>query len=70
MGQSALDSLHRQRGAMKGVQRKVLDLGNSVGLSSSLLRIIERTETFNALLVAAGMLVTTAVVGLTWWYYM
>jgi Golgi SNAP receptor complex protein 2 len=70
MGQSALESLGRQRLNVKGMQRKVLDIGNSVGMSSSLLRLIERTETFNACLVAAGMVVTCSVVGLVWWYYL
>jgi golgi SNAP receptor complex member 2 len=69
MGQSALDSLHRQRAHLKGLHRRVLDIGNSIGMSSSLLRLIERTETFNACLVATGILVTCTVVGLVWWFY-
>ena len=70
MGVGALESLHRQRTSLKEVHRRVLDIGNSVGLSSSLLRLIERTETFNACIVAAGMLVTCSVVAVVWWYYM
>ena len=69
MASASLDSLHRQRGALKGVHRKVLDVANSIGMSSSLLRLIERTETFNACLVAAGAVVTCVVVGGVWWYY-
>ncbi|MCJ1297196.1 Golgi SNAP receptor complex member 2 [Xylographa carneopallida] len=69
MASASLDSLQRQRGALKGVHRKVLDVANSIGMSSSLLRMIERTETFNALLVATGAVVTCGVVGVVWWYY-
>ena len=69
MASASLDSLQRQRGALKGVHRKVLDVANSIGMSSSLLRLIERTETFNALLVATGCVVTCTVVGVVWWYY-
>ena len=68
MGQSALDGLQRQRANLKSVHRRVLDVGNSVGLSSSLLRLIERTETFNACIVALGVVVTCSVVGLVWFY--
>ena len=69
MASASLDSLQRQRGALKGVHRKVLDVANSIGMSSSLLRLIERTETFNACLVATGAVMTCTVVGVVWWYY-
>ena len=70
MGLGALESLSRQRSSLKEAQRKVLDIGNSLGLSSSLLRLIERTETFNACIVAAGMLTTCAVVAAVWYFYL
>ena len=40
---------------MQSAHRKMLDTLNSVGLSDSLLRVIDRRQTFDKLLVYGGM---------------
>ncbi|KDO27203.1 hypothetical protein SPRG_07452 [Saprolegnia parasitica CBS 223.65] len=52
---ATLGNLSDQRDRMKGVQRKVLDVANRLGLSSSLLRIIERRDTVDKWIVYGGM---------------
>lgn len=64
----SLKALARQRDHLKSVQRKARDVASSLGLSSSVIRLIERTETFNAVIVAAGCTLTTGVLFACWWY--
>ncbi|OQR92592.1 hypothetical protein THRCLA_08668 [Thraustotheca clavata] len=52
---ASLGNLSDQRDRMKGVQRKVLDVANRLGLSSSLLRVIERRDTVDKWIVYGGM---------------
>ncbi|OQR82714.1 hypothetical protein ACHHYP_15627 [Achlya hypogyna] len=52
-----LGNLSDQRERMKGVQRKVLDVANRLGLSSSLLRVIERRDAVDKWIVYGGMIV-------------
>jgi Golgi SNAP receptor complex protein 2 len=42
----------------QNVRTKLLDIANRLGLSSSLLRVIERRDTVDFWIVLAGMLVT------------
>jgi golgi SNAP receptor complex member 2 len=63
-GQAALASLADQRHRLKGVQRKVLDIANIMGVSNSLLRMSERREGLDKLLVYGGMLF---ICGLLFW---
>lgn len=49
-------------------QAQVLDVLNSIGLSDSVLRLAERRQRLDKLLVYGGMLLTLLlVVGLYWW---
>ncbi|GLE03878.1 hypothetical protein PINS_up012789 [Pythium insidiosum] len=58
LSQSILGDLSTQRSAMKSVRTKVLDIANRLGLSSSLLRVIERRDTVDFWIVVAGMILT------------
>eukprot|EP00744_Colponema_vietnamica_P023313 GILI01033705.1.p1 GENE.GILI01033705.1~~GILI01033705.1.p1 ORF type:complete len:228 (+),score=25.06 GILI01033705.1:48-686(+) len=60
-GRNILNSLSDQKDKIKGAQRKVLDVANSLGLSSSLLRIIDRRHQMDRWLVYGGMIVTLIV---------
>ncbi|PJF17550.1 hypothetical protein PSACC_02649 [Paramicrosporidium saccamoebae] len=42
IGTGTLDSLRTQRGALKSAQRRVLDVGTTLGLSQSVMRVISR----------------------------
>uniref|UniRef100_K3WT39 t-SNARE coiled-coil homology domain-containing protein n=1 Tax=Globisporangium ultimum (strain ATCC 200006 / CBS 805.95 / DAOM BR144) TaxID=431595 RepID=K3WT39_GLOUD len=58
LSQSILGELGDQRNRMKNVRTKLLDMANRLGLSSSLLRIIERRDTVDFWIVIAGMIFT------------
>ena len=47
---------------MRWVNRKMLDIGNKIGLSNSTMRMIERRDATDAYLVFGGMVVTLLVI--------
>ena len=59
-GNAVRHELGKQRGLLKGVQRKVLDMATTLGMSNSVLRVIERRQFWDKLLVFGGMLLTLA----------
>lgn len=61
-GQASLSSLVGQRQRMRWVNRKMLDIGNKIGLSNSTMRMIERRDATDAYLVFGGMVVTMLVI--------
>ncbi|CEG42781.1 Golgi SNAP receptor complex member [Plasmopara halstedii] len=58
LSQSILGDLSEQRNRMKNVRTKLLDIANRLGLSSSLLRVIERRDTVDFWIVIGGMVFT------------
>ncbi|BDA40502.1 probable Golgi SNAP receptor complex member 2 [Coccomyxa sp. Obi] len=68
-GTAILTNMAGQRERLKSAQRKMLDLLNSVGLSDSLLRVIERRQRMDKWITYGGMfLVTCLLIGFWWWY--
>ena len=61
-GQASLTGLVGQRSRMRWVNRKMLDIGNKIGLSNSTMRMIERRDATDAYLVFGGMIVTLLVI--------
>ena len=61
-GQANLSSLAGQRQKMRWVNRKMLSIGNKVGLSNSTMRMIERRDATDAYLTFGGMIVTMLVI--------
>lgn len=61
-GEASLSSLVGQRQRMRWVNRKMLDIGNKLGLSNSTMRMIERRDATDAHLVFGGMIVTLLVI--------
>ncbi|ETV92726.1 hypothetical protein H310_13153 [Aphanomyces invadans] len=57
LGAATMSNLNDQRSRLKGVHRKVLDIANHLGLSGSLLRVIERRETADKWIVYGGIVV-------------
>ena len=55
---SSLTELTSQREMLKGTQRKVLDMLTTLGVSSSTIRIIERRNVVDKMIVYGGMLIT------------
>lgn len=67
-GSSILSNLRDQRGMLKGVQRKVLDIINVLGLSNTVLRLIERRSGQDKVILFGGMILTCIVMFLVWQY--
>ena len=59
---AALAALGEQRSSLKGVERKVLDGATKLGLSGSVLRMIERRHFWDKVLVYSGMLLTIVLI--------
>ena len=55
---TSLTELTSQREMLKGTQRKVLDMLTTLGVSSSTIRIIERRNVVDKMIVYGGMLIT------------
>ncbi|CAM9496501.1 unnamed protein product [Ectocarpus fasciculatus] len=76
-GQASLASLVEQRSSLKAsrlasyslafnAHRKVLDMANILGLSNSILRVSDRRQAVDRLLVLGGIIVTSAFL---WWMW-
>ena len=63
-----LGALRGQRTVMKSAHRRVLDVAASLGVSSSLMRMIERRTTGDKIVVYGGMVVVVGVIVLAWWW--
>lgn len=56
-GSSILSNLRDQGSVLKGAQKKVLDLANTLGLSNTVLRLIERRAVQDKYILYGGMIV-------------
>ena len=54
-GMAMLGSLASQRERLKGVHKKVLDVMNTLGVSNSLIRVIEKRQSQDVVLMLVGM---------------
>ncbi|XP_041672582.1 Golgi SNAP receptor complex member 2 [Cheilinus undulatus] len=59
-GNSILDSLRDQRSTLKETHKKMLDVANMIGLSNTVMRLIERRATQDKFIMIGGMLLTCA----------
>lgn len=67
-GTAILGSMSSQRDTLKAAQRKALDVINSVGLSDSLLRVIDRRQRMDRWITYGGMVLATCLlIGMWWW---
>ena len=66
-GETVLASLREQRGVLKGAHRRVLDVGATLGLSSTLMRVIERRTAGDRILVYGGMACVLLLLGIAIW---
>lgn len=68
VGAAILSSMSDQRDRIKQAQRKALDVLHTVGLSDSLLRLIERRQTMDKIIVYGGMIALLLFVVLLWYW--
>lgn len=57
-GSNILDGLRDQRKTLKGAQKKILDVANMLGLSNTVMRLIEKRAFQDKAIMIGGMLVT------------
>uniref|UniRef100_A0A023FFN8 Putative golgi snap receptor complex member 2 n=1 Tax=Amblyomma cajennense TaxID=34607 RepID=A0A023FFN8_AMBCJ len=60
-GSSILTSLREQRTTLKGAHRKILDVANTLGMSNTVMRMIERRTYQDKFILFGGMFVTCVV---------
>ena len=68
-GSSILDNLRDQRNTIKGAHRKILDIANTLGLSNTTMRFIERRRTEDIYILFLGMFVTLVIIFLIIYYF-
>lgn len=64
---SVMSSLRSQRGVMKSAHKKVLDVSSVLGLSNTVMRLIERRTVADRMLVYGGMVFIMLLLALVWW---
>lgn len=64
---NVLSSLKSQRGTLKSAHRRALDMAASLGLSNSLMRVIERRTKADKILVYGGMAFVLFFLFVIWW---
>jgi len=57
-GAATLDNLRDQRSTLKGVQKKILDVANTLGMSNTVIRLIERRSEGDKYILIGGMVLT------------
>ena len=60
-GSATLDQLKNQRGSLKGVRKQMLDISNTLGLSSTVMRMIDKRGTQDKWIVYGEMILTCIV---------
>ena len=57
-GSTILDNLREQRGSLKGAQKKMLDVLNTLGMSNTVIRLIEKRAEGDKRILIGGMVLT------------
>lgn len=68
--QSILDNLREQRSTLKSAHKKVLDLMTTLGMSNTVMRLIERRTTQDKFILYGGMVFTLIIMFITIKYFM
>lgn len=68
-GSNILSNLRDQSGTLKGVHRKVLDMANTLGLTGTVMRLIERRTAQDKIIMVVGMVVTCIIMYVVWKYF-
>lgn len=67
-GTNIMSNLREQHGTLKGIQRRVLDMMTTLGLSNTVMRLIDRRTHQDKFILYGGMLVTCIIMFLVWKY--
>lgn len=69
-GNSILGNLKEQRYTLKGAHKKILDVANTLGLSNTVLRLIERRSHQDKYILYGGMIFICIFMFLVWKYFL
>jgi len=69
-GHGVLESLRSQRETLKGAQKRIIDIGNTLGLSNHTMRLIEKRISEDKYVLFGGMAVTLLVIILVIYYFL
>ena len=67
-GTSIISNLREQRLTLKGAHKKILDIANTLGLSNTVMRLIEKRASQDKIILFGGMIVTCIIMFLAWKY--
>lgn len=68
-GANMLDNLRSQRDTLKGARARIMDIGQTLGLSNHTMLLIERRVKQDKFVMFGGMLVTLLIIGFVLWYF-
>lgn len=68
-GSNVLDNLRTQRDTLKSTRTRILDIGNTLGLSNHTMMLIERRIKQDKWVMIGGMCLTLAIIGLVIYYF-
>lgn len=68
-GHGVLDNLKSQRDTLKGAHKRILDIGNTLGLSNHTMKLIEKRIHEDKYVLVGGMAVTSIVILLVIYYF-
>jgi Golgi SNAP receptor complex protein 2 len=68
-GANALESLRSQRLTLKGAQRRIMDMANTLGLSNYTMRLIEKRAVEDKFILILGIVITLLVIVLVIIYF-
>ncbi|CAH1774688.1 unnamed protein product [Owenia fusiformis] len=68
-GSNVISSLRDQRSTLKGAHKKILDVANTLGLSNTVMRMIEKRAYVDRFILYGGMIFTCIIMFLIWKYF-
>ncbi|CAG2189771.1 Golgi SNAP receptor complex member 2-like [Mytilus galloprovincialis] len=68
-GQSVLENLREQRMTLKGAHKRILDIANKLGLTNTVMRLIEKRTYQDKFILFGGMIVSLVLMFLLWKYF-
>lgn len=68
VGQETLSELLEQKGRLKSIQRKALDIMNYLGVSNTIIKAVERRDITDKWIVIIGMVLILLLIGFIWFF--
>jgi Snare region anchored in the vesicle membrane C-terminus len=69
MGAGVLQELRAQGDRLKAVQRRLLDIAVTLGIAKSLMRVIERRQLSDKIVLFGGMIFVSLLLIVMWWFF-